>query len=277
MVGGEEVDVVGDRERQQQLDVAQRVAGSASRPRASAAAPRRAHTSGPAAMNAFSDGCAKSAGSLVGCRRRAQRGEVEHAVAQPRPHPRRRALGAEDAVGQEVGTEAAHAGAIMAADRASRSRRLKSRCQRMLAAARRGYAGRVRRTFSLTTAGLIAGALAACTAAGAQELGSASAAELRTVAKAHSTRGPLNPGRAATVLARMFRAGGDHRADRLPDASPDTRDVRDRRRPRRRELDGHRQGVAGSPRLPCELRDQLHLVASRECPGAIPDSIGRSS
>jgi len=79
----------------------------------------------------------------------------------------------------------------------------------MLAAARRRYAGRVRRTVSLTTAGLIAGALAACTPAGAQELGSASAAELRTVAKARTTRGPLNPGRAATVLARMFRAGGD--------------------------------------------------------------------
>ena len=65
------------------------------------------------------------------------------------------------------------------------------------------------RTVSLTTAGLIAGVLAAGTPAGAQELGPATTAELRTVAKARTTRGPLNPGRAATVLARIFRSAGD--------------------------------------------------------------------
>ncbi|MEP6952594.1 MAG: hypothetical protein ABI950_00870 [Solirubrobacteraceae bacterium] len=67
----------------------------------------------------------------------------------------------------------------------------------------------MRRTVSLTTAGLLAGALALSASAGAQELGPATAASLRTVAKAHTTRGPLNPGRAATVLARMFRSAGD--------------------------------------------------------------------
>jgi hypothetical protein len=67
----------------------------------------------------------------------------------------------------------------------------------------------VRRTVSLTTAGLTAGALALSAPAGAQQLGPASSASLRTVAKARSTHGPLNPGRAATVLARMFRSGGD--------------------------------------------------------------------
>lgn len=45
--------------------------------------------------------------------------------------------------------------------------------------------------------------------AAAQELGPASAAALRTVHKAPTTRGALNPGRAATVLARMLRAEGD--------------------------------------------------------------------
>ena len=67
----------------------------------------------------------------------------------------------------------------------------------------------MRRTVSLTTAGLIAGVLASSASAGAQELGPATTAELRTVPKARTTRGPLNPGRAATVLARMFRSAGD--------------------------------------------------------------------
>ena len=61
----------------------------------------------------------------------------------------------------------------------------------------------------MTLAGLIAGTLAAGAPAGAQELGPASSASLRTVAKARTTRGPLNPGRAATVLARTFRSAGD--------------------------------------------------------------------
>ena len=68
----------------------------------------------------------------------------------------------------------------------------------------------MRRTVSLTTAGLIAGVLASSASAGAQELGPASAAEMRTVPKARTTHGPPNPGRAATVLARMFRAEGDN-------------------------------------------------------------------
>jgi hypothetical protein len=68
----------------------------------------------------------------------------------------------------------------------------------------------VRRTVSLTTAGLVAGVLGLSVPAGAQQLGPASAAGMRTVAKARSTRGPLNPGRAATVLARMFRSAGDN-------------------------------------------------------------------
>jgi hypothetical protein len=67
----------------------------------------------------------------------------------------------------------------------------------------------VRRTVSLSTVGLVAGALALSVSAGAQELGPASAASMRTVTKARTTRGPLNPGRAATVLARMFRSAGD--------------------------------------------------------------------
>lgn len=80
----------------------------------------------------------------------------------------------------------------------------------MLTALGRRYCGRVRRTVSLTTAGLIAGVLASSASAGAQELGPASAAGMRTVAKARTTHGPLNPGRAATVLARMFRSAGDN-------------------------------------------------------------------
>ena len=81
----------------------------------------------------------------------------------------------------------------------------------------------VRRTVSLSASGLVAGVLAFSASAGAQQLGPASAAELRTVPKAHTTRGPLNPGRAATVLARMFRSAGDNPtqiACRM--ASPDT-------------------------------------------------------
>jgi hypothetical protein len=67
----------------------------------------------------------------------------------------------------------------------------------------------VRRTVSLSAAGLTVGVLAFSAPAGAQELGPASAAELRTVPKARTTRGALNPGRGATVLARVFRSAGD--------------------------------------------------------------------
>lgn len=64
------------------------------------------------------------------------------------------------------------------------------------------------RLVQLSLAGALVLTLAA--PAGAQELGPASAASLRTVRKAPTTRGALNPGRAATVLARMLRAEGDH-------------------------------------------------------------------
>jgi hypothetical protein len=52
-------------------------------------------------------------------------------------------------------------------------------------------------------------ALAPASSALAQQLGPASAASLRTVGKARTTHGPMNPGRGATVLARMLRGEGD--------------------------------------------------------------------
>ncbi|MGZ4269448.1 MAG: hypothetical protein ACXVSX_09585 [Solirubrobacteraceae bacterium] len=72
----------------------------------------------------------------------------------------------------------------------------------------------MRRTVPLTI--VVVAALAAPPVAGAQQgsagsgLGPATAAALRSVPKARTTRGALNPGRAATVLARIFRAAGDH-------------------------------------------------------------------
>ncbi len=68
----------------------------------------------------------------------------------------------------------------------------------------------VRRTVKLATAPALVLALAGAPSASAQQLGPATTAALRSVGKARGTSGPLNPGRAATVLARMFRSAGDH-------------------------------------------------------------------
>jgi hypothetical protein len=81
----------------------------------------------------------------------------------------------------------------------------------------------VRRTVQLAV--LVALLVTAAVPARAQQsgLGPASSAALRSVAKAPTTKGVLNPGRAATVLARMFRAGGDDpRQIACSMSSPDT-------------------------------------------------------
>ena len=88
------------------------MAGSASGPAVSdrSCSRTRAHVAGPAAMNALSDGCVEERGILlerpVGCQLR----EVEHAVAQPRAHPRALARAPEDPVGQVLGAEPGHGG-----------------------------------------------------------------------------------------------------------------------------------------------------------------------